>query len=93
MKTTIDTDQEAQDVLIDMIRQTEIAIEAENTLADHFRPAFEACWEQKEDGSLGKLLDQDTALRLQVEVLDREANVRRLTKELNTFRWCIGRLK
>jgi hypothetical protein len=30
IKTTIDTNQEAVDVLVDMIRQTEIAIEAEN---------------------------------------------------------------
>lgn len=65
----------------------ELDAEAFDAIAKHFRPRFEACWQD------GKMVDQDLALRLRPFVLDNEGFAREYRRQTTELREAVENLK
>lgn len=74
------------DRLTDQANGLALIAESSEAVAKHFRPRFEACWED------GKLIDSNTALRLRFYVIDKEAEAKQWRSEEAELREAVALL-
>lgn len=71
----------------------EFMAEFEARIADLFEPDYRACWETREDGSMGRLVDLPRCMALRPYNIDARANAKRAAEQAADLRALLSALE